>query len=108
MKNTKTFNDHVQSLINKQKQVQTSKVRTQQAHNKEFNERVYTFTNKEMGLTSNPEKVRIMLKKLLKDNTVEEIRTNLTIRTKIAKAVNITVQRANVLIRDNIDKVANG
>lgn len=92
--------------VKKQKLVQTSKTHTQQAYTKETGERVYTFTNAELKLVSNPEKVRRELAKLLKTNTVEQIKACAKIKQAIAKKVNITTARATVLIRDNINKVA--
>jgi hypothetical protein len=100
------FSDYVQSLINKQVAVQTSKVRTQQQHNKEEGERVYTFTNANLALTSNPDKVRALLATYLQKQTVAQVAKNKLIRASIAKQVNISTARAAVLIRDNINKVA--
>ena len=102
-----TFSTHVQALINTQNAVQKSKTHTQQQHNKETGERVYTFTNKELQLTSNPQKVRVLLAKYLAKQSVAQIAKNVIIRNSIAKQVNISTKRATVLIRDNINKVAN-
>lgn len=107
MQNTNTFSAHVQSLINTQIKVQTSKTHTQQQHNKETGERVYTFTNAELALTSNPQKVRLLLAKYLAKQSVAQVQKNVIIRNSIAKQVNISIQRATVLIRDNINTVAN-
>lgn len=103
---TDTYSAYVQSIINKQVAVQTNKARTQQQHNKETGERVYTFTNENLNLVSNPEKVRILLAKYLQKQTVAQIKNNNVIKTAIANKVNISKQRATVLIRDNIEKVA--
>jgi hypothetical protein len=94
------------SAVQAQVKVQTSKTHTQQAYTKETGERVYTFTNAELNLTSNPEKVRILLTKYLQKQTVAQVRKNVIIKQAIAKQVNISLQRAHVLIRDNINKVA--
>lgn len=69
-------------------------------------DRVITRTNKKTGTVSNPEQVRIMLKEMLATYTPEQIVGDKILATKIATEVGITVPRANVLIKDNVNKVA--